>query len=142
MVKKKANKKPQKLEPNAWAWRLLRAYLDPDVKASVTARCEAAKVDRKTFYRALKNPKFVAWFRHMLQESVISDMSDVRQSHLKLCLDGNLEAIKLWYEKYGDFVPSQRLITEDLSHLSDRELSKIQELLDGAGPAGESTQIH
>ncbi len=130
------DKTPQGFRPPGWAWNLLRAYLDPTVNPTVSDRCRHAGIDRKTFYARLKRPEFVEWFKRMLQEGLLSEMSDVRQAHFRECLKGNLEAIRLWYERYGEFVPTERHIFDgDLSRLPDAVLDEIQRLVEaGAAP--------
>lgn len=129
--------------PPAWAWRLVRAFLDPDVKPTIQARCDDAGVHKMTFYRHLRKPEFVTWFKGLLQEGLLSEMSDVRQAHLRLCLEGDLEAIRLWYERYGEFVPTSRhIIDGDLSELSDGALEQIERILAAGGAQGKGPTVH
>ena len=79
----------------------MRAYLDPHIKPTISARCKDSEISRTTFYKEMRKPQFSSWFRSMLAEAVLSDSPDVRLAHLKLCLDGDLQAIRLWYEHYG-----------------------------------------
>ena len=129
--------------PPAKGWSLLRAFLDPTVKPTITERCEVAGIRKDTFYRWTANAQFSAWFRGMLQEGIISEMSDVRMAHFRMCLKENLDAIKLWYERYGDFVPTQKHIIDQkqlsLSVLADADLDEITGILERTRQLGEGT---
>ena len=139
----KVEKGGGKYKPPEWAWNLLQAFLDPEIKPTVTARCAEANVPQSTFYKALKREDFLHWFRTSLRDWVLSEISDVRQAHLKLCLTGNLEAIKLWYEHYDRFVPTQRVLTgADFDVLSDEALDEIDRILREAKQKGKSTTVH
>ena len=107
------DKSVQIYKPPNWAWRLLRAFLDPHIKPTITTRCKDANVARATFYEALKQDQFVRWFKQMLTEAVVSDMEEVKLAHLKLCMGGDLDAIRLWYEHYGQYVHTTRVLTDE-----------------------------
>ena len=127
----KGNKK-QRLErayhPPAWGHRLVEAYLDVEVKPTITARCAYAGIDRGTFYRHIRSEPFVEWLTGQLQKQFTSEFFDVRQAHLKACMSGNLDAIKLWYEMAGQYLPTTKIVHENedsLEGLSDRECLEI-----------------
>jgi len=63
MAKGKKSHKPNTMfKPNQKQIALLRAWADPKQKPTITAVCEAANVDRSTYYRWFDNEEFVAWF--------------------------------------------------------------------------------
>jgi hypothetical protein len=73
--------------------------------------------------------------------SVWHEGHDVRQSLFKQCVLGNIDAIKLWYQLYGKFIPTDRTIfdrggqnrsefIEDVSKLTDGELREIYVILE------------
>ena len=133
--------------PPEWAWRLVGAYLDVEIKPTVSARCKSAGINRDTFYENCRKPEFVGWLNRVLSEAVSSDTSDVRQAHLKECLKGSLEAIKLWYERYGDFVPTQRQIIEgdievDAGEISNSGLDQIARILAAESKKGTGSKVH
>ncbi len=151
LLEKQAAETPDKpvqpYRPPHWAWDLLRAFLDPSVLPTITARCAAANLSRQKLYRYFKKPEFVAWLERMRAEAVVSDALDVRQAHLRECLKGNLEAIRLWYERYDeDFAPAQRHIIEErepeLSELSDSSLEQIAQVLAEAAAKGGRQKIN
>ena len=136
-----ADKPRQPYRPPHWAWNLLRAFLDPSVPPTVTARCASAGITRDKFYRYLKKPEFVEWLDRTRADAVVSDALEVRQAHLRKCLTGDLEAIRLWYERYDkDFAPTQRHIFEgpepELDQLPDESLEQIAEVLAAAAKKG------
>lgn len=128
--------------PPKWAWSMVRASLDPAVMPTVSARCKDADISRATFYKALEKPEFVTWFKGVLLEGLLSEMSDVRQAHFRACLKEQEWAIRLWYERYGNFVPTQKHIYEDVSKLNDDQLTEIERILASGDPAGKDPPVH
>jgi len=51
-----------KYEPTPKQLKLLEAYLNPDIAASVTAVCKDADVSRTTYYEWMKDEAFCEWF--------------------------------------------------------------------------------
>ena len=49
-------------KPTPKQLKLLEAYLNPDVAASVTAACKDADVSRQTYYEWMKDEAFCKWF--------------------------------------------------------------------------------
>lgn len=76
-VDKGATKSNRAYRPNGKMLALLRAKLNPEVKPTITAECEAAGINRTTYYRWFENEKFVAWF----QEAFAKGMRE-RESYL------------------------------------------------------------
>jgi hypothetical protein len=141
----KPSKLPEKKQiwlPPKWGWDLVRAFVAIDVEATTTARCEEAGICRKTYYAALKDKQFVAWFRQALNEAFIAELSEVKRAHLKLIAKGDLDAIRLWYEKYGEFIPTQRFLTPDLSKADDSQLAELERFLAQIGENGEAPAVH
>lgn len=64
-------------EPNGLQLALLRAKLNPEIKPTITAECEAAGINRTTYYRWFEQEDFVAWF----QEAFAKGMRE-RESYL------------------------------------------------------------
>ena len=121
----------QQYRPPSWAWSLAQAFLSMDVEATVDIRCRHAGIHKSTFYRQLHKPEFVAWFKGILRDGVFTESADVRQSLVRLCLDGDLDAIRLWYELFGQFVPTTRSITDhDIRELSNEALDAIERILE------------
>jgi hypothetical protein len=109
--------------PPSWGWDYVRACLNPSVKATVEARCNAANLHKQRYYEKMKDPAFVRWLYQTVREATFEEANFVRVSHLRLCLDevnvdpsDRLTAIKLWYEHnrtQGDVVDNEATSEED-----------------------------
>ena len=56
---------------------------------------------------------------------------------------GNIEAIKLWHQLYGDFIPTERRIVDgDLGNVDNKTLDQIYRLLEAGGPEGKGAKVH
>lgn len=137
-MKKTLHKTPHIYRPPKWAPLYLAAMLDPDTKPSVAARCEFAGIDRGTFYDALKRPKFVEWLDREFEAATKSEIGEVRKALVKMCLKENLEAVRLYLERYDHGKPAGP-IDEDFATASNKKLSDIaremEETADGTGPS-------
>lgn len=143
---KPEDKSGQKYLPPAWAWRYLNACLDIEIAPVVSKRCEAAKVSRNTYYAARKDPDFVNWLNGQLSINFAEEHREVRTSLLKQCIKGDLQAIQLWHQLYGDFIPTERKIVDgDLSKFSDEKLAQLARVLEqfsDEGSEGTGPKIH
>lgn len=144
MTPEERNRSGQKYEPPPWAWRYLSACLDVEVTPTISKRCEVAKISRDSYYRARKDKDFVRWMNEQLSENFAEEHREVRSSLLKQCMKGDLQAIQLWHQLYGDFVPTERKILEtgDLSTLSDQQLAELARGLAEGGSQGTRPKVH
>lgn len=138
------HKSEQNFSPPQWAPRYVMASLDAEVKATISARCEATGISRTTFYEHLADSRFVTWLNDELTKAVGVEGREVRTALLRECMKGDLEAIKLWHQLYGDFIPTERRIIEDgdLSGLSNEQLFEIARGLASEGPQGTGPKVH
>ncbi len=129
--------------PPAWAYRYLSACLDIEIKPTISGRCEAAGISRQTFYDARRDERFVRWLNAELSREMAADHREVRSSLLRLCVQGNLEAIKLWHQLDGDFIPTERRILDgDLSGVPDRTLDEVYRILETGRQEGKGAKIN
>lgn len=146
------SKKPRKSGPPKqilpkWKRDYLEACLDPEIKPTITARCESIGIDRTTYYRWIERPAFVAWFKEQM-EAVSADIAPehalVRRALLRKCLSGDMEAIKHWNEFYGAFIPSHRVVveSEQVGSLSDEQLDQLAAILTSNGSPGKTPTVH
>jgi hypothetical protein len=137
------DKSQQNYIPPVWAWRYLAACLDVEIVPTISKRCEVAKVSRDTYYRGRKDQQFVRWLNEQLSENFAEEHREVRTSLLKQCIKGDLQAIQLWHQLYGEFIPTERQIleTKDLSSLSNRQLAGSREDLEN-GSEGTGQKVH
>ena len=110
--KKKCTTLQQIYQPPEWAYRLLESFKDIEVPPTVAARCRYADIERSTYYRNLRDEEFCKWLHSQLQKHFSSEFHDVQQAHFKECVKGNLEAIKLWYEVAGAYLPTTKVVHE------------------------------
>lgn len=107
-----ANKDGQKWEPPEWGWRYIAAMLDPEVKPTISARCHAIGISRSSFYEAQGSAQFVQWLEAQLMQVVGTEHQEVRTALVRKCVTGDLEAIRLWHELYGNYIPTERRIVD------------------------------
>jgi len=137
------NKTEQVYQPPAWAFRYLGACLDWDIKQTKSERCKAARIGRTTLYLAEQDERFVQWLNDRLTRVIASEHREVRTALLRLCIGGHLEAIKLWHQLYGDFIPTERRIFDgDLSGVPDKTLDEIYRLLETGRPEGKGAKVN
>ena len=151
MTRPKKNKEPrvkqyrirQPYKPPEWAERYIRAALDWEIKPTISARCESIGIDRGTFYHQMGDPRFVEWFEAAMCRAVESEQREVRSALLRNCVKGDLEAIKLWHQLYGHYIPTERRIVDgDLASLSDRQLMELAKGLAAGDPEGTSQKVN
>jgi hypothetical protein len=131
--------------PPKWAWAYVRSCLDVDVAPRDAARAKAAGIDRTTLWKALKDPRFVAWSEEQIQKQLSSEHREVRRALLKKCVSGDTDSIRLWHELYGDYIPTSRQIVDgniNFDKVGDRELSEIARILTRGDSKDTGTQIH
>ena len=64
------------------------------------ARCKAARISPSTYNSLMASQDFLRWLNNQARERVAGRLWEVRAEHLRLALDGNLQAIKLFYDRY------------------------------------------
>lgn len=138
------DKTGQNWRPPDWGYRYLAACLDWDLKATISARCEAAGISRQTFYQAQQDEQFVNWLNDRFNRTIQSEHREVRTALLKTCMRGDLAAIQLWHQLYGDFIPTERQILEtgDLSTISDEKLADLARVLAESGSKGTGPKVY
>src|SRR5688572_15072903 len=127
----KPNETQRRYSPPAWGYKYVLAVLDPEIRPTKTARCEAIGIDRTTLWTAEKDAQFVEWFQQQILLQM-HDAHEVRTALVRKCLSGDVEAIRLYLEKYGNYVPTTRTILDGLgdpSQLSDKQLADIAGIL-------------
>ncbi len=94
------DKKIQKKPWPAWAYRLIEVWADSSVNATTLERCKEATVPRATFYRAIQKPDFAAWCYKSIDARIHVSHREVDMALICKCTQGDLEAMKLFYEIY------------------------------------------
>jgi hypothetical protein len=109
----KGDNVPQRYTPPLWGWRFVKAFFDPNVRPTIKACCQVTGIAHGTYYRHLRDPKFVTWLEWALSEHACSKPAAVKRPLYQRCLAGNLRAMKLWSKLYGQFLPSKEYTLGD-----------------------------
>lgn len=80
--------------------RYLEACLNPDVPATVIARCKYAGINRQTYYLWYKNSDFKDWLVTETGKAIKEELREVWQAILKSAREGNVPAQKLFLERF------------------------------------------
>lgn len=82
---------------------LIRAMLDPEVKPTITAFCEEAGIDRKTYYNWFDNDEFVEWFNREWERAMAKQVSWLDNVGLKKSVKDYRywEAMQMKYGKFS-----------------------------------------
>lgn len=143
-AKTQPTNKPEPIyQPPAWGFRYLAACIDWELRQTKSARCKAAKIGRTTLYEAEQDDRFVRWLDDHLGRMVTTEHREVKTSLLRLCMRGDLEAIKLWHQLYGDYIPTERRIVDGaLGNIDDKALDQISRILEAGSAEGKGQKIH
>ena len=91
-------------EPTPAMARLANVLLAQDPAQTVRARCKVARISPKTYRALLADPDFARWLNGQARQQVADRLWQEWLEHLKLALEGNLQAIKLFYDRYDSGV--------------------------------------
>jgi hypothetical protein len=103
-VANEKDEQDQGYQPPAWAWNLVRAFLDPELKPTIEARCKSAGIHKTTFYDQIQRSEFKQWFYAQLDRAVAAEGAQIRLALLRRCLQEDnkqLDAIRLWADLFG-----------------------------------------
>ena len=94
-----------KFQPSPGMRRLLAAVLRDDGASSMEERCQAARINPQTYQKWLADSEgFGRWINREIGAYVRSRLWEVRLRHLRAALSQkeNLQAVKLFYDSFGD----------------------------------------
>ncbi len=89
-------------QPTPAMKRLANVLLKAGGGRSVQACCKAARISAATYHSLMSDRDFLRWLNEEVKRYVTQRLWQVRLEHLALALDGNLQAVKLLYERYGE----------------------------------------
>jgi len=127
-----------KYEPTAAERKLLEVLANPDyINASVTDICNAAGINRTTYYKAFKKKEFVAYQEKFTKDLLKQGLLPVIRSLEKEARKGSYQHQKLYLEMAGMYTEKKQheLAGKDggpiqIESLSTEELKqKARELL-------------
>ncbi len=85
--------------------RLANVLLGGELALEPQARCAAARISPSTYNSLMANEDFLGWLNDRARQHVTDRLWQVRIEHLRLTLEGNLQAIKLFYDRYDPCPP-------------------------------------
>ena len=79
---------------------------DPSVEMTKKQICEEADVSRTAFYEWLKKKEFVDYVASLIDKYTDSELSTVWKALIRKCEQGDVSAIKLFFELKGKYKQS------------------------------------
>lgn len=76
---------------------------NPDFEGTKTDLIEAAGVPRTTFYRWIKDEKFMEYTCELIDQYTDAELGAVWKALIKRCITGDVQAIKLYFELKGKY---------------------------------------
>lgn len=76
---------------------------NPSIEMNKTQICEKADVSRTSFYEWLKKKEFVDYVASLVDKYTDSELSSVWKALIKKCENGDVSAIKLFFELKGKY---------------------------------------
>lgn len=117
-------------EPPEWGWRMVDAFLDPDVKDTTRARCEAAGISSPVWYKWINRPDFKEWLDGFVSGCAnswtVAATHRVRRALLDECKAGNLDAIQLWFTVIERQSPGPQHVHQHLTVEAMERLRRFQ----------------
>ena len=85
--------------------KMAEMLADPESEhRTISEICEAVGVDRSTYYKYWRNnEKFRSYVDDLIEKYTDSELAAVWRALIKRCLDGDLSAIKLFFELKGKY---------------------------------------
>lgn len=85
-------------KPSAKQIAMADLLLDPDDRRTKTEKMKEAGVPRRTFYRWMKDPRYIDYINSQLDQYTNSELSEVWKALIQQCKRGSVQAIKLFFE--------------------------------------------
>lgn len=76
---------------------------NPDFDGTKTDLIEAVGVPRTTFYRWIKDKKFMEYTCKLIEQYTDAELGAVWKALIKRCITGDVQAIKLYFELKGKY---------------------------------------
>jgi hypothetical protein len=115
---KKGRKARNQTAQNGTNWKpsskqiaLVELLINPEDRRTKADKCEDAGVPRRTFYRWLKDEKFINYMNSQLDKYTNSELPEVWKALMMQCKRGNVNAIKLFFEM-KELVPAVKVKQE------------------------------
>lgn len=115
---------------------LLLMLTDPECQLSKSEMIDHLSISRDTFYRWLKEDKFMEEVGRLVDRQTDMHMSKVWQGLLKKCKEGDLPSIKFAFEvkeKYKPQAQGVHIENNVGAPLSEMSVEELEQLLRGNG---------
>ncbi len=97
MAQNGTNRKKQTL--SAKQRKMAEALMNPDFDGTITELCEQMGVPRRTYYNWLDNPVFQEYMSGLIDKYADSELITVWKALIEQCAQGNVKAMKLYFER-------------------------------------------
>lgn len=95
--------KSNELTLNGKKKEMAETLASPDFNGNITNLCAKIGVARSTFYKWLDDKVFVAYINELIDKFTDSELSSVWKSLIYRAKDGDVQAIKLYFELKGKY---------------------------------------
>jgi AcrR family transcriptional regulator len=83
--------------------KMAQLLADPSESRTISEKCKKAGVSRTTFYRWMKDKKFVEYLNSLIDEYTDAELSRVWAALTRKAVEGDIQAIKLFFEMKGKY---------------------------------------
>ena len=108
--------------------KLAETLTNPEFNGTVTDICKEVGVARSTFYRWMDDKDYLDYIQGLIDKYTDSELSSVWKALISECKNGNVQAIKLYFElkgKYTAVVQSHVTVDNPFAGLSTEDLKKL-----------------
>lgn len=83
--------------------KVAEMLVDPGFTGTITQLCDQLSVPRRTFYRWRDDPIFCSYVDSLIDKYSDSELASVWKALIRKCLEGNVQALRLYFELKGKF---------------------------------------
>jgi len=101
--------KDTKWRPNPKQIKLAELLLNPEDRRTKTEKMKEADVSRKTFYRWMKDPRYIDYLNSQLEQYTNGELVDIWRALINQAKRGSFQHIKLFFELKGQYVEKKEV---------------------------------
>ena len=87
--------------------------------------CKELDIAESTLYYWFNQDKFLAAYNHYIDVIMNATYAEIIHSLTREARKGNMHAIRLWMERFGNYVPTAKIEFGPGSKLTDDEIKRI-----------------
>lgn len=95
--------KTNKYKPTGKKMQMAKMLADPEFRGTITQLCDKVGVARTTFYDWIGDDEFRAYVDGLIEKYTDGELSRVWKSLMRLIDNGDIQAIKLYFELKGKY---------------------------------------